>query len=224
MTIPIKPHADSLDTIFLHKLNASNKISTLLNNVESTSNSEKMTRTASSVDQQQLINAFITILSSLNLKVDDSRNIQDVISDLSKSGTNSSENKIASRKTSERKDEIKIVSKSQKDSHYQFDISKDLVSKDGKSVFMVSCYARDAYLGRYLIKRNFFYTAAREEAANQAYDEIMTKTAAIKERYYNEVIDVSTIFTQVKKVLDGVISEIKLEEDSVGTNINRQTT
>jgi hypothetical protein len=35
---------------------------------------------------------------------------------------------------------------------------------------MVSCYARDAYLGRYLIKRNFFYTAEREKFADNAYD------------------------------------------------------
>ena len=218
MAIPVNPN--SIDTSCLHKMNAANKIKSLLSEVDKKCNG-KMIKTAS-IDNQQLITAFITILSFLNLKVGDNKNIQDVISDLSKSGTTSSENKIAStNKIAERKDEIKIVSKSQKDSHYQIDVSKDIVNKDGKSMFMVSCYARDAYLGRYLIKRNYFYLKDREEQANQSYEEILTKTAAIKERYYSEVIDVTEIFAQMKKMLDGVVSEIKLEEDSLSTNINR---
>jgi hypothetical protein len=87
---------------------------------------------------------------------------------------------------------------------------------------MVSCYARDAYLGRYLIKRNYFYTTEREAIADSFYDEILTKIGTIKDRYYSGIIDVSEISTQIRKVLDGVISEIKMEEDSVGTNVNRQ--
>ena len=88
---------------------------------------------------------------------------------------------------------------------------------------MVSCYARDAYLGRYLIKRNYFYTVDREEFADRAYDEILVKVGDLKDRYYNDIIDVSEIFAQMKKTLDGVISEIKMEEDSLATNVNRQS-
>lgn len=219
MPIPVLPNKNMIDTVGLQKMNASNRILTLLNEVEK-KNNEKMMRTAS-FDPQQLIKAFMTILSCLKLNVENNGDVVDIISDFSKNATSNNGNKLASTiKNAERKDEIKIVSKSQKDSHYQIDISKDLVNKDKKSVFMISCYARDAYLGRYLIKRNFFYSGDREESANQAYEEILTKTAAIKERYYNEVIDVSDIFSQMKKMLDGVISEIKSEEDSVG-NINR---
>jgi len=121
----------------------------------------------------------------------------------------------------ERKDEIKIVSKSIKDSHYQIDISKDIITKDNKKIFMVSCYARDAYLGRYLIKRNYFYTNDREEFADNSYDEIITKISALKDRYYNDIINVASITTQIKQILDGVISEIKSEEDEIGTNVSR---
>ena len=120
-----------------------------------------------------------------------------------------------------RSDEIKIVSRAQRDSHYQVDISKDMITLHGKKVHMVSCYARDAYLGRYIVKRNYFFTSEREKAANEAYDEIQTKMAALKDRYYNEVMEVSAISTQLKMVLDGVVSEIKIEEDSISTNINR---
>jgi hypothetical protein len=121
----------------------------------------------------------------------------------------------------ERKEEVKIASKNIKDSHYQIDVSKDFVQKNGSKMIMVSCYARDAYLGRYLIKRNYFYTPDREKFADNAYDEILTKVGEIKDRYYNEVIDVAGIFAQIKKTLDGVISEIQMAEDNVGTNVSR---
>ena len=86
---------------------------------------------------------------------------------------------------------------------------------------MVSCYAKDAYLGRYLIKRNYLYTLNREKFADSAYNEIMTKMGDLKDRYYNDIVDISAIFTQMKQVLDGVVSEIEMSEDSIGTNINR---
>jgi two-component SAPR family response regulator len=86
---------------------------------------------------------------------------------------------------------------------------------------MVSCYARDAYLGRYLIKRNYFYTEDRNKFADNAYDEILTKVSDIKDRYYNEVIDVHGIFQQIKQSLDGVISELAIKEDSLGTTVQR---
>lgn len=214
---------NDLDLTYIHKLSAMNKISMVIEEAESLTTGP-IVRTAS-VNQKSLIEAFITILSSLNMKVDDSdtEKINEVMSNLSKSGISDGQEKQAShKKSAERKDEIKIVSKSLKDSHYQVDISKDLVTKKGKSVYMVSCYARDAYLGRYLIKRNFFYTAERESSADDAYNEILTKVAAIKDRYYNEITDVSGIFTQIKQMLDGVIAEIKMDEDSLGTNVNRQ--
>lgn len=221
MSLPIIPN-NSLDIVYLHKLQASNKMLKVLDGVDSIL-SKPLTKTASS-DTISLVNAFMTILSSLNIQVDstDKESISNLMSNLSKTGTSlSSEKQSSHKRNSERKDEIKIVSKSQKDSHYQIDVSKDLVVKNSKKLYMVSCYARDAYLGRYLIKRNFFYTSDREAAADDAYDEILTKISATKERYYSEIMDVSGIFTQIRQVLDGVVAEVKMEEDNVGTNINR---
>ena len=59
------------------------------------------------------------------------------------------------------------------------------------------------------IKRNYFYTLEREASANEAYNEIFVKMGALKDRYYSEVIDISNISSQIKIILDGVISEIK---------------
>ena len=172
--------------------------------------------------ESNLIELFAKMIAALNIKSSEAE-LQEFFKKLS--SNNDEMNKYAKQnKTSqERKDDIKIVSKSVKDSHYQVDISKDFITKNGNKVIMVSCFAKDAYLGRYLIKRNFLYTIAREKYADQAYDEILTKISAIKDRYYNEVIDVSTIFAQIKQTLDGVVSEIKMEEDSISTNINRNS-
>lgn len=208
--IPINPK--TIDDIHIQKFMSSEKMLKVLSFVKEQS-SKKLIKTAS-VDHNTLISLFTQMLSCLNLKAD---NVKEAFSNLS---SDESLNKMAKKVNSEKHDEIRIVSKHIKDSHYQIDISKDLITKDNKKIFMVSCYARDAYLGRYLIKRNYFYTSERESSADNAYDEILTKMAALKERYYNEVIDVAAIFAQMKKTLDGVISEIKTEED-VGTNISR---
>lgn len=206
--IPILPK-QGIDDLFLYKRNAAEKMGKVLSFI-GTERSKPLTKTAST-DQSALINLFTQMLSALNLKAE---NAPEVLGNLL--------NKEASVKKSgkERRDDIKIVSKSVKDSHYQIDVSKDMVSKDGQKVIMVSCYARDAYLGRYLIKRNYFFTPDREKFADEAYDEIMLKVGAIKDRYYKEVIDIHGITTQLKTILDGVISEIKSDEDHVG-QINR---
>jgi len=206
----------NLDDLPLQKFAASERIGKVL--AFTTEQRKKSLIKTASVDNNALVNLFTQMLSALNLKVSDD-NVKNVLENLS----NTDLNKTAIRKNSgDKREEIKIVSKHQKDSHYQIDISKDLISKDNKKIYMVSCYARDAYLGRYLIKRNYYFTQDREEFANAAYDEIMIKMASLKDRYYNDVIDVSGIFAQMKKVLDGVVSEIKSEEDSLPTNVNRQ--
>jgi hypothetical protein len=209
-----------IDDLYLHKYNAANKMRQVMSLTQKYDG--KMVKTASSgtVSKLDLITLFSNMLSALNMTANET-DMKEIINKIAIESGNI--DKQASTKTGnrERRDDIKIVSKKIKDSHYQVDISKDVVKQNGKEVLMISCYARDAYLGRYLIKRNFFYTPDREKHADNAYDEILTKISAIKDRYYNEIIDVSGIFTQMKQVLDGVISEIKIEEDSLGTNIKR---
>ena len=203
-----------IDDVVLQKFFAQEKFGNLINGIKS--DSSPLVKTAS-VNNDTLVELFAKMMDCLNMKYSG----KDIESLLEKLSSKESDNvKNASRKTEDKKEEVKIASKSIKDSHYQIDISKDEIKKSGVKMIMVSCYARDAYLGRYLIKRNFFFTQERENSANDAYEEIVTKAKAIKDRYYNEVIDVNEVFAQVKKTLDGVISEIKMEEDTVG-NIHR---
>ena len=204
-----------LDDKYIHKHIAADKMGQLICAVKQY-NKGKLIKTASK-DNNGLISLFTEMLKTLNMSANE-ENVKELVAKM----TSETLNKNASmNKNMERNDEIKIASKHVKDSHYQIDISKDMISREGKRMIMISCFARDAYLGRYLIKRNYFYSEDRNKFADNAYNEILTKTQDIKDRYYNDVIDVSGIFAQMKKTLDGVISEIEIKEDSVGTNVNR---
>ena len=111
-----------IDDLSLQKFAASEKIKGVLSFVSDQGNG-KLIKTAST-DNSNIINLFVKMLSCLDLKVSDD-NTKNVLESLS---NNSDLNKVAIKKSSgERKDEIKIASKSIKDSHYQIDVSKDVV-------------------------------------------------------------------------------------------------
>jgi len=226
------PKDNLINDVYLHKYVAANKMCQIMDEMDTADkcSPKGVIKTASSNsdssnDTSHLIELFSKMLSALNMTSNSNENIKDVISKITTSATSatSANNKQASidKAGQERTESIKIVSKSIKDSHYQIDVSKDIIQKEGKKIFMVSCYARDAYLGRYLIKRNYFYTMDREKFADNSYNEIITKIGSLKNRYYNEIIDVSGIFTHIKQVLDGVVSEIAINEDSIGTSVRR---
>ncbi len=203
-----------LDEHCIHKFFAKNEFVSMWDKI----NNQKMIRTASTGTNNNLVDLFQKMLQCLNMQVN-TEDMQNIITQLSSSKENIKNGNTS--KDMEKNATINIVSTSVKDSHYQVDISKDQITKHGKKIFMVSCYAKDAYLGRYLIKRNYFFMPDREKYANDAYDEMITKFSAIKNRYYNEVIPIESIFQQFKQVLDGIVSEIKMEEDSLGTTVNR---
>lgn len=214
--IPLTNNLLKIDDLLLHKSQAIEKIKKTIDFTKEYG-TKGLTKQASS--NSTLIGLFMEMLKHLNLETDKDK-ISNLIDNLSANEKVGIE-KTSNIKNSERRDDIKIVSKSIKDSHYQIDISKDTIVHKGKKVFMVSCYARDAYLGRYLIKRNYFYTMDREASADETYDEIHSKMKALKDRYYNGIIDVPTICNQAKIILDGVISEVDFKEDSLGTTVNR---
>ena len=215
MAIPIKNTQFQLDDMTLHKAMASEKIKKVIDFVDE-HGSKSLTKTAS-VNKKDLITLFITMLQQLNLSSSDT---EDVINSFASKANH--EIKSAKKESGERRTDIKIASKSIKDSHYQIDVAKDKIKHKGRDVYMVSCYARDAYLGRYLIKRNYFYSMDREASADATYDEINSKMNALKDRYYEEVMDISAIGAQLKQILDGVVSEVEFkEEDSLGTTVSR---
>jgi len=207
-----------IDDMLIHKSLAASKMGQVLDAIKE-SGSEKMTRTASRNDGK-IITLLTEMLATLNMRAKDD-NVQEVVNRIASENNDLNKSASMNKNSMERKDDIKIVSKSIKDSHYQVDISKDIIQRAGRKMIMVSCYARDAYLGRYLIKRNYFYTEDRNKFADNAYEEILTKVAAIKDRYYNEIIDAHGIFEQIKQSLDGVISEIEIKEDTLGTTVRR---
>ena len=213
MTIPIKTHFE-ISELCLYKNGAIENVKKLVSFAKE-KGQEPITRTAST--NENLILLFTEMLKCLHLNTQG--DVKDVMHNLMANGGDNL--RSATSKSSNKSTEIKIASKRIKDSHYQVDVSKDIVDHEGTKLHMISCYMRDAYLGRYVIKRNYFFTVAREEAADNAYNEIILKMNSLKDRYYNGVIKVSSITTQAKTILDGVISELEMSDDSLGTTVNR---
>lgn len=117
---------------------------------------------------------------------------------------------------------IKIASKAIQDSHYQVDVSKDLISKNGKKLIMVSAYIREGYLGRYLMKRNYYYFPKNESYADDTFAEIVSKVKRIKKSYHEGGIEIKGVTSNVYKIFEGIISDVKFkDEDEIGTNVRR---
>ena len=117
---------------------------------------------------------------------------------------------------------IKIASKEIKDSHYEVDISKDLVRKGSRKLIMVSAYVKEGYLGRYLMKRNYYYFPKNEASANETFAEIVSKVKRIKKAYHDGGINVRGVTTSIYKIFDGIISDVDFDqENSLGTTVRR---
>jgi len=117
---------------------------------------------------------------------------------------------------------VKIASLEIKDTNFQVDVGKDFVQKDGKELIMLSVYAREINEGQSLIKRNYYYLTENEDDADNSFNEIVAKVNKIKRNYHSGRIISKVIFEDIKKILFGIISDIKFqEEDVIGTTLRR---
>lgn len=202
------------DTFLSPKLCSKLKMEKFLDDVKSLKSSQKLVKTASfdsSAVSNETLRIFAKALSEMSIKteIDLGELFKRIFA-------------ASNEKSSSREEVIKIASKEIKDSHYQIDLAKDVVSKNGKKMIMVSAYFRDAYLGRYLIKRNFYYLMNNDEAANETFAELNKKMRMIKSNYYDGRSTIKSIATDVHKVLQGVIADFRFEEeDELGTTVKR---
>jgi len=193
---------------FCAKLKAENVLSKLKN-----VKPDKMVKTASfgsSDMSDQVLRVFAKALSDMKIKteIDLGELFKRIFA-------------ASSEKPTSREEIIKIASKEIKDSHYQIDLSKEVVEKNGMKMFMVSAYLRDAYLGRYLIKRNYFYLSDNEKKANQTFDEIDDKVKEVKSKYYKDNLGVKAMTTEIFSFLQSVKGDIEIPEDELGTTVKR---
>lgn len=131
--------------------------------------------------------------------------------------------KLAESSKKVRKHDVRITSKKVQDSHYFIYLSLDEVKKYGKSVVLVSAYMQEGYLGRYLIKRNFYFLPKNKSTADDLFESMIGVFEVIKEKYYNEDIKITDIFPMVKKVLDESTGDLEPDKDSedLGTTVKR---
>jgi hypothetical protein len=119
---------------------------------------------------------------------------------------------------------IRIASKQIQDSHYFMDICSDTVTKNDKSLIMVSFLMREGYLGRYLIKRNFFYLPGHGSASSDTYSELVRKAKRVRDRYHSATIATYDILPETKSFLDGIKGDFEdKQENSLGTTVARDS-
>jgi hypothetical protein len=117
---------------------------------------------------------------------------------------------------------IKIASTSVKDSHYFMDVSMDPIKKADKSLVMVSFLLREGYLGRYMIKRCFYYLPSNVKEADSTYEELVRKGEGVKKRYLQGEAKPFDVLPQVKAFLDGIRGDFEFkDEEYIGTTIQR---
>ena len=117
---------------------------------------------------------------------------------------------------------VKIASKSIRESHYFMDVSLDPIKKADKSLTMVSYLLREGYLGRYMIKRCFYFLPSNTSEAEETYAELVRKSEAVKRRYLQGDTKPFEVLPQVKAFLDGVKGDFEFkEENDIGTTIHR---
>jgi hypothetical protein len=161
---------------------------------------------------QDPLSSLITALSNMNLKVN--IDLGELLKKV-RANEDSPINKFARNVDGAKEDHITIASKDRQDSHYQIDISKDMVVKGNKKLHLVSIYLRDAYLGRYMIKRNFYFLGDNATDANELFEDVVKRANKIKRRYYDEKIPVNGIFGEIKSYTDGLRADVEFKEDNV---------
>jgi len=158
------------------------------------------------------VRAFADALAVLSAET---RLTPEAIAELGK--TAASKDDATSRDTT-----IRVASTTVKDSHYFMDVSLDPIRKADKSLVMVSFLLREGYLGRYMIKRCFYYLPSNVKEAEATYDELVRKAEGVKRRYLQGDAKPFDVMPQVKAFLDGVRGDFEFkDEDSLGTTVRR---
>lgn len=175
----------------------------------------KLIKTASAGNTDAIlaaVKAFASVLESLSAT---SNVPKESIQEMSKiAGTNSES--ISKDIT------IKLPSTEIKDSHYFMDVSLDSIKKSDKSLVMASFFMREGYLGKYMIKRCFYYLPSNVREAEATYQELVRKSEGVKKRYLQGEIKPFDIMPQVKSVLDGIHGDFEFkDEDCLGTTVRR---
>jgi len=184
--------------------------------VISGSNGGGLVKTAST-GGDNAVAAIVNALSSMGIKA----NID--ISELLKKVAEAPMTKEAQQKSGDRQETVKIASKRIEDSHYDIDVAKSVIKKGEQSMIMVSAYMREAYLGRYLIKRNYYFLENNEKEADYIFDDLVEKFGRTRARYYDGKIGINGIFPEVKATLDATNGDLQTETEQIGSAYRRDT-
>ncbi len=174
-----------------------------------------LVKTASVSSESAVINAMKAFVTVLETMAASSRLSSEEMSDLNKTA-----GKVVGMKSKDVT--VKMASTNVRDSHYFMDVSLDPIAKEGKSLIMVSCLMREGYLGRYMIKRCYYYLPDNAVEAETTYNELVRKSEGVKKRYLQGEVKPFDILPQVKAFLDGIRGDFEIKEGEVlGTTAER---
>lgn len=113
-----------------------------------------------------------------------------------------------------------IVSKNIRDSHYESYIYCFEANKDRNDMHIVSYFMKELYLGRYLIKRNFYFE--KKADALGLFDNLESETEDVRDRYYDGELENSDVPVKIQNYLSDLSGDIEDSENSIGTSYKRQ--
>lgn len=121
------------------------------------------------------------------------------------------------------KEVITIISKEIKDPHYEIYIEIADMEKSDIDITTLSFYCKEAYLGRYLIKRDAYFLRKNKKEAIKAMRNLVQAINDIKQEYY----DGNMICGEVSKALHNIAQAQTgdftfKKEESIGTTVSRR--
>jgi len=119
-----------------------------------------------------------------------------------------------------RQSHIVIVSKNTRDSHYESYIYSFGANKDGKDMQIVSYFMKELYLGRYLIKRNYYFLDKKD--AESMFEDLESETERVRDEYYDGKYSNSEVPVTIQNYLSDKSGDIEDEENSIGTTVKKQ--
>jgi hypothetical protein len=118
---------------------------------------------------------------------------------------------------------IKIVSKRIEHSHYHAYLALNDIMRDGKSWYMVSILLKDEYLGRYLVKRNYYFYPDNKDGARKCFYDLIDEMGGVRKSYYSDDIDIVNIQPEIRRITDNFKGDVNLEQDDLGTTVKRNS-
>lgn len=117
---------------------------------------------------------------------------------------------------------IKIITRMNRETNYEITFSVVNMKHLGKQYKMINAYAKDLYLGQYVIDRNYFFYFNNHKKLKQEFDRLVDGISKLRDDYYDEKIEVKGLADKIKEIFYDVNYDFNIEDMPVGSIFNEQ--